>query len=200
MNAIALPRMNLVPVPSIPNIEDMAKTVRNAIGYGGLQNAVENYRLQVKDALFANELIEKGYAPFEMSAVSKYKFREELKANKWGVTLAVLAVLLLPASIAAGFIISEFFVFCLLGAVPLIAIASNTTSYEWCTDRIRDYDSPIPIEVLNTAMELKREFPAAGLYVESLMAKEKVRDPFLIIKQYEKSYYIAVWDEPGFNL
>ena len=73
----------------------------------------------------------------------------------------------------------------------------------WTRVSIGDYTEPIPPFILNKACQIKKQLPAAGIYVEYLTESREegsrnirlLRDPFLIAKDNNEEYYIDVWDE-----
>lgn len=71
---------------------------------------------------------------------------------------------------------------------------------DWIESEISEYKGHVPDHALQKALEIKRAVPEVRIYVEHL---ERDRDPFLVVRIGDswnsKSYYVEVWDEPGFE-
>lgn len=74
----------------------------------------------------------------------------------------------------------------------------------WKVYRLDQYSKPVPEYVLEKALQIKRECPAAGFQIEEL---DVVKDPFLIVTGpgelrgsivIPQRYHIEVWDEAEF--
>lgn len=74
----------------------------------------------------------------------------------------------------------------------------------WIRYRLDQYPKPVPEYVLEKALQIKRECPAAGFQIEEL---DVVKDPFLIVTGpgemrgnivIPQRYHIEVWDEAEF--
>lgn len=75
----------------------------------------------------------------------------------------------------------------------------------WKVYRLDQYSKPVPEYVLEKALQIKRECPAAGFQIEEL---DVVKDPFLIVTGpgelrgsivIPQRYHIEVWDEAEFE-
>lgn len=81
---------------------------------------------------------------------------------------------------------------------PLIAsdalIVKRVFLFLWHCMPLKNWSKPIPIPILQTALQINERLPGAKFFIEEL--KE---DPFLIAHYGDRDYYIAVWDEPGFE-
>lgn len=66
----------------------------------------------------------------------------------------------------------------------------------WDKIPIAKYRKPVPQMVLNRACEIKREVPAAGLFIQELNIHP---DPFLVAELGSEEFYVEVWDEPKFE-
>lgn len=67
---------------------------------------------------------------------------------------------------------------------------------EWKLKRISEYDKPVPEFVLRTAVDVKTLCPGAELWIEEMTLS---RDPFLVASHGSATYYLEVWNEPGFK-
>ena len=67
----------------------------------------------------------------------------------------------------------------------------------WTSVELTKYHDPIPEFVLAKAIQIKKEFPEAEFFIQSL---EGDPDPFLLVKDgYNDHAYIEVWAEPKFE-
>lgn len=80
-----------------------------------------------------------------------------------------------------------------LGRV-FLGITPNESHFRWERESLGDYSKPVPIAILQTALQIKKRLPGVKFYIEELS-----HDPFLIAYYGNRDYYIAVWDEPGFE-
>lgn len=72
----------------------------------------------------------------------------------------------------------------------------NTVYFKWERVQISDYRKPIPIHVLNKAVQIKEQLPQVEIFIEELT---RVPDPFLVVKFGREEFYVEVWDEPKFE-
>jgi len=71
---------------------------------------------------------------------------------------------------------------------------NHQTMAIWREIRIEDYSYEIPIHVLNTAVQIKEELPAAEFNIHELLD-----DPFLSVEYDGLKLYVAVWAEKSFE-
>ena len=93
-------------------------------------------------------------------------------------------------------------VFGLIAGFAMVGAANGTTIKEeasWNVTPLVGYRSPVPKQVLQTAVRLKKKLPGVQLTVHELVQSERVLDPFLAARLGETTYFIAVWDEPKFD-
>jgi len=57
----------------------------------------------------------------------------------------------------------------------------------------------VPEFVKAKAREIANLLPDATFTVEQLRSEKKIYDPFLIVSYADESYYVEVWEEPGFE-
>lgn len=79
----------------------------------------------------------------------------------------------------------------------------------WWSTPLTHYDAPVPMDVLNKAMQIKENLPRGwsamtlelGVQYFAQKPKETLYgDPFLTAKLYtDEIFYLAVWDEPTFK-
>ena len=62
-------------------------------------------------------------------------------------------------------------------------------------EEVRD----VPEFVKAKAREIANLLPDATFTVEQLRSEKKIYDPFLIVSYADESYYVEVWEEPGFE-
>ncbi len=80
---------------------------------------------------------------------------------------------------------------------------SDQSSYRdplcfWHETEIEKYKKAIPDFVLNKAIQIKKQVPDCQIFIEEL---EYNLDPFLVVRiGYQETYYVEVWDEPGFTV
>jgi hypothetical protein len=67
---------------------------------------------------------------------------------------------------------------------------------EWEVVCIKGYHLPIPEFALQTAIDVKTACPEVALFIEELRT---TKDPFLVAKLGGETYYLEVWNEPGFK-
>ncbi len=65
---------------------------------------------------------------------------------------------------------------------------------KWERLPLAEYQEEVPLYVLQKAVEIKKQLPAAEFYVE-----QRAEDPFLIVKCGEREEYIEAWREPRFE-
>lgn len=72
----------------------------------------------------------------------------------------------------------------------------------WRMTMLREYDAPIPMEVLDKMHKLSTRMPGLSYFVEYFAreAWEYDGDPFLVIRDDQDMHWVAVWDEPGFKI
>lgn len=66
----------------------------------------------------------------------------------------------------------------------------------WGEHPLAEYKQPIPVHVLNKAVQIKKACPEVEFFVEAL---EEMPDPFLVAKAGVERLYLEVWDEPVFE-
>src|SRR5205823_1758215 len=90
----------------------------------------------------------------------------------------------------------------LIAGCAMVGSANGTTiktEASWNVTPLLGYRSPVPKQVLQTAVRLKKQLPGVELTVHELVQSERVLDPFLAARLEETTYFIAVWDEPKFD-
>jgi hypothetical protein len=80
----------------------------------------------------------------------------------------------------------------------MIFAMSHGPQAEWVKIAISEYKKPVPEFALQTAVNLNAICPRVSLSVEE-MQKTEDKDPFLVASLDGASYYLEVWNEPGFK-
>lgn len=121
---------------------------------------------------------------------------------KWGIPTSPFTVLVRVFGVGGSFI-----VFCAIFAA--LAERRGGEDYRkcktWSEARLEDYQGQVPLFVLSKALAIREAYPNARFTVEQLAETTEqgvtIRDPdpFLIVKTYQESYYVDVWDERQFE-
>lgn len=69
----------------------------------------------------------------------------------------------------------------------------------WHRNRIQDYSDPIPEFALQTACDMKKEFPDMEFHIDSLVKGRAYKDPFLVGYWNHQEFYLEVWNEPDYK-
>jgi hypothetical protein len=194
--------------------EAFAIDVKNKLGYKPLADKL----LLSEEAATLSRI---GLMPFTPESVVKYKVETAAKASTpdstiafgiFGCFLAIGACSLIGFFVCAILMISsiadrESVYMCLLtmfgslvGAIMTVICTPTKEAY-WHLVKIDDYDDEIPAFVLQTALDIRKDHPAAALFVDRLVVEQKTFDPFLVV-QFDidrPKHYIEVWAEPGFR-
>jgi hypothetical protein len=151
--------------------------------------------------------------PFTMESVELYKeqaMHAALKARRQA-SLIFLALAALLYGIATPYAYSHFAnsqdivtiplaigAMCGLGAIILFY---GRGDWRWAMTEIENYNLPIPIHVLQTALRVKAAIPGSKFQVEYLTREytQEWPDPFLVLNVGDAYYYLEVWDEPKFE-
>jgi len=103
-----------------------------------------------------------------------------------------------------AYLLSAFFVFTtgLFAWLLFCSLREPAPQFEWSQTDLRSYQEIVPEYVLQTAIDIRREFKDAIFIVEHVASKRRsleAYDPFLICKYEGEEYYLEVWNEPGFD-
>ncbi len=81
------------------------------------------------------------------------------------------------------------------------AIMSERRTLIWDTINLSSYHKEIPLGVIEKALALKQELNDVHFKVDYLRVRRSSvsYDPFLVAIYKDAKYYIAVWEEPGFD-
>ena len=215
-----LTRTKLTPSVAKP-CDDFAREVSEKLGYSEL---AKEYASGEANRQLETVLMELEIAPFDARAVNAYKEDAVIEARRpsaksvlsWyvGATVLALSVGSFVGSITWGMscvksgdnplwpiillvvsVVTAFISRCLLSQL-------QTIEANWRQCDISDYLLPIPKFALETALAIKGRLPESYVSVQYLRVNYVVNDPFLVVqaKGGDRSYYVEVWDEPGFNV
>lgn len=80
---------------------------------------------------------------------------------------------------------------------------SYRTNVSWKEIPLDKYQKPVPMFVLNKAVQIAETLPTAEFTIEELsVTRSRIQldpDPFLIVSYGDERYYVEVWDEPSFE-
>lgn len=164
-----IPRKTLI-MPSFP-VEDLASEAEEVLGYSTTQ-------VEVKASVLYETLAKLEIEVLDWRAVECYQLEKLFEVEQRELAEA-------HASSAATFDRTE----------------SRWLRSSWRMTPIEKYTEPIPSFVLNKAIQIKRALPDVEVLVEHLSNSP---DPFLVVRVKKtsystESYYVEVWDEPGFG-
>lgn len=199
--------------------ERLAKNASSILGYKKLAQA-----LVLPDALlFALRKLE--IAPLAPASVAAYKTKKA-KSGMWSghkraYACFACSLFLAYQCLRFGHVLNmsdgAYFTFIvLLGAGALISgiagvmnrfdsdLRGSRTTRTWKLLAIADYDGTIPEFVLHKAVQIKSAVPKAGLLIDQLFTETEIapireRDPFLVVRLGDETYYIDVWDEKEYE-
>lgn len=159
-----------------------------------------------------------GLRPFTHQSVAAYKEEARRAANRrapLGVAWFLASVfgvvvsgccLFATGSVTAG--VNWWFL------LPLAAcLASTVSAVDWCRRTagrwgwnhhgIRTYQEPVPEFVLQTALDVTKEFGLSALNdhfaICALQRERASADPFLVFYYKGDTYHLEVWNEPGYK-
>lgn len=151
-----------------------------------------------------NEL---GIKPFTDESVAAYKRQMAREANIRALCQNALIVsvcapaaafiafpLHLPLAIKAV----ELLVFWVFGSFIVIITVGLKGKAQWQQSPYT-YHSTMPDDVLERVSKLQAALPGVEVRIYELVQNRFGLDPFLTVTYGEREYYIAVWDEKGFD-
>lgn len=175
------------------------------------------YRTTAPTSLL-QKLIALEISPFVTLAVTEYKKGKEKETMYSGTkgwliwfftSISILGgslyglhhyncdVLFIVTSLASGFstVVVSF------SGAEIVGTGHRTVT-KWTRTNIGSFPGPIPDHVLQKAIEVKKAHSDLYLCIDYLTSttEESVRlpDPFLVVTDHEKEYYIEQWDERDF--
>lgn len=213
-------------IESADTLDDgLADTCADRLGYGVLKQELHNQRIKNtnrRSALYRvmalkKAMIELGITPLSASHVKQYKIDMVKKFTPLS-PLSSEAMWAIFSCVGFGFL---FVISCLTEKVPagvlllslVIAVGlvivwmnNDTSRYQgrgyvppsWKKFLIKDYPRRVPEFALQTAADLSEKCPEAQFYIDELQLEEKPPDPFLLVQVDHATYYLEVWNEPGF--
>jgi hypothetical protein len=125
---------------------------------------------------------------FVLGGVTGGLFNYFSTVPNWLWTVLQCSIVGVPVGFA-GFLLSGF-----------LAFPNKETKVSWDRYSISAYGKPIPEFALQSAIDLKKQCPEANFFIEEMVAKRVPRaDPFLVMVFRGESFYLEVWNEPGFK-
>jgi hypothetical protein len=212
-----------------PVIIDAAERQLAERAYAELSYSVLHYDLQKKvdDAKktdVAKSFEKLGIEPFSSESVEKYKAKMLRKMNFRGEFLEAIAGnvgMWLFAGSGIGTLLSvltlallrenhhHFSSWLFLIPAGMLATAVSTTviavnakryrKYSWNAVKLYSFNEKVPAFALSRALEVRKELPNSSFFVESLVYRNEIVDPFMFVQIGDEKYYLDVWDEPKFE-
>lgn len=184
-----LPRMTEAPVA--PAVHAIAYDAASLLGYHALQADGQKER---DEARLFEACVACGIRPFLTSAVEAYKQTKHRKKE---------------ADAKAAFMRGYLGDRDCFNAKKLAEAESKWLSelhsfydgrnrFAWRQHGLKGYHRPVPVGVVEMAVRLKRQQPNVDFRVHELEENRRI-DPFLSVTLGQAEFYIAVWDEPGFE-
>lgn len=202
--------------------KDTADKIFQTLGYKTPLNHVikNNHDAELLEIFDELEIL-----PLTNESVKKYMVKKQNAANSYWRNIRKLPAITFPISLWVSLVcfyessslsLSDksaglFALMACVGAVTcfislayVVMFSEDKTKYEWSTESINEYSREIPKWVIGMAMDIKGKFsekcPNAYLdfYVHELVEKKKI-DPFLSVQYKGNRYFIAHWEEPGFE-
>lgn len=210
---------------------DLAKKA-SEIGYQYLNYQIDRSTKFVEGVA---ALKAEGVDVFSPESVRRYKrfaiILAKFKLSKKSLLLGLLCSLLFFLSVANTpmepkstvevlFGVGDFLFFVLAGlcfarfGYDMISEDSERAGrLNWSVVPLSAYHKPIPIDILQTAVQLREKFgPDVQLFVDELERRKVVVDPFLLVTFGQRDdfrrqsrfirgeeFYVAVWNEPKFK-
>lgn len=174
--------------PSAPERHELADDAAALLGYSALG---EHGQKERDEALLFEACVACGIRPFREDAVRKYMAEKARAADKAAAPERFVAdwTDVLPRNAYQREML-EMKVRMAMGAA---------TRHEWATVPLKGYNRPLPTGALAMAISLKKHLPEVDFDVHELVEQRQI-DPFLSAKLGKARLYIAVWDEPGFDV
>ena len=203
---------------NIPDLIEQAEFLKlskplNKLGYS-------RYEKEIKHNETLRKLTELGCKPFTEESVDSYKEYMSEKVNQDGLWNFASAALISVIGVVVFFLemyriqyhqipipnpTSASFIIALLTAFAAFVVIGFFRSefrnrYVWNLTGLRYYEGKLPIAAAEAITMLDREFDMVTFYVDELVERSKIADPFLVMKDpHNNYYYIGVWDEDEFE-
>lgn len=68
----------------------------------------------------------------------------------------------------------------------------------WRIAPLKGYAKSVPRFALSSAVEIKKRVPSTELFIHEFIQQETILCPFLVVRHYDKEYFVDVWDEANF--
>ncbi len=192
---------------------ELAEEAARLLGYSKLKQTVAGVK-EIRE--LSQVLQDLDVQPFPTNSVRRYKaeapdaaeltdvpefFKRHRKLACLLLWLIALWAILSAIGIAVGWFLSWK-----LGVASVLSILVIFTKgckfddrlaalfQKWERLPLAEYQEEVPLYVLQKAVEIKKQLPAAEFYVE-----QRAEDPFLIVTCGEREEYIEAWREPRFE-
>ena len=188
---------------------DLPREASEILGYNTFQKEKESCELK-------KVLDELKIRPFTPESVNQYKQQLLKEANSrilWlhlllrtisNVGLAICVFCLGPATL--GWFISWkvglFFVVSFIASFIIFGSLNDFVTKgpgSWRVISLNGYTKPVPRFALLSAVEIKKRVPSTELFIHEFIQQEIILCPFLVVRHYDKEYFIDVWDEANFQ-
>ncbi len=158
--------------------------------------------------------------PFTDGSVERYKAASEVQPDM-RVVMSTIAVFFISLLLSLGalpvLVVSALFGFATVAFYSAIVFLANVAALflscyvilridnekTWKLHPLSEYGEPVPEFALQTAVDIKKEFPDAEFYVCALEVNRVIDDPFLVLRtrfgDEERDYYLEVWNESQFE-
>jgi len=194
---------------------DLPTEAEAILGYKGLQQAQgKRQMMQVLQTANARPFTDESVAKYmqqvyKMTYPKVYWLQKRLTDGAMALVMITTAFCFGPA-LLFWFMSSVTWVPALIFSVIFVAgfatmLSTESKSFglqpgQWQTADLKGYTQPVPEFVLQTALDVKRGLPEAEFTVHNFVQMRRVLDPFLQVTYQGNRAFIAVWDEPKFEL
>ena len=202
--------------PELQCAETFAQRAISVLGYTGYQKALDG---QILDraiqksnipALDDNDVAR--YQKEKIDEVIREKHPRWLKYHRYKPLLLALVFVVLAPLISvffwlvpnptvgnthAGDVLIAAILAALFTVMTSVIVLPKPQQYGWQLRNISGYSGEIPEFAIQQALLIKQLLPAVSIFVEELV---EIRDPFIVAVFMGKKRYIAVYDEPKFDL
>jgi len=171
-----------------------------------------------KEGSLAKSLRVSGIIPFSHDSVRDYKKAQVKKfQGSKDVALPLIKAVVIFLALAMGAVLIRYSVDGavirqiteVFGIVSVVLFVASFISFaiwgiterqaSWNLVPLKDYQSPVPGFALATAKEIHQRVPKATFSIDELLVKNVQRDPFLVVEGDGETYYVEVWEEPGYE-
>lgn len=204
------------------DFNDLYKEAKEIAGYDPKRKHHDTHDKMLIEAGFA-PFTDESVELYKQRQVKKAKRLQNFLEAAWGYCVAVsffggilVGIGATIAGLAFGMIAGEtigfiwgiavanFFTMVFIPGISL-GIAFSGRKVSWSTRTIEEIDYEIPEYCLQTIVDVQKAVKNAdtGIWrirwlVDELVERKEILDPFLVLAIGEETYYMEVWNEPGF--